>query len=53
MTRTPFTTQTPIGALTNFGTFVGFDEKGFAHFVNDGRKGWVGSLAFNIVQVIS
>jgi hypothetical protein len=52
-TRLPFTTETPVGTLTNKGTFVGFDAYGFAHFTRpDGRKGWAGPAALGFVQVI-
>lgn len=53
MTRQPFTTETPIGTLTNKGIFTGFDANGFAHFLKDGRKGWAGSATFIFIQVIA
>ena len=53
MQRTPFTTETPIGAETNKGIFTGFDAAGFAHFLKDGRKGWAGPETFIFIQVIA
>jgi hypothetical protein len=41
----------PIGTLTNFGTFTHYDEAGFAHFIKEGRKAWVGYQSFNLIQV--
>lgn len=53
-TRLPFTTETPVGTITNMGTFTGFDEAGYAHFVRpDGRKGWSGPAAFTFIQVLA
>lgn len=39
------------GTKTNFGTFLFFDERGFAHFDFKGRKGITGPLALHFVQV--
>ena len=51
---TPTFPPPPIGTLTNFGTLTHYDEAGFAHFVSDeGRAGWLGCNAFNLIQVRS
>lgn len=49
--KTPFTSSTPIGTLTNYGILTHFDEYGFAYFIKDGRKSWVGSATFHFVQI--
>lgn len=51
-TRLPFTAATPVGTATNHGTFQGFDASGNAHFLKNGREGWVGAAALHFVQVI-
>lgn len=52
--RNPFSSETKIGAQTNFGKFLGFDEKGFALFETvHGKRGWTGPQAFNLIQIIS
>lgn len=48
---TPFSTETPVGSLTNFGIFTGFKD-GFAYFLKDGREGWAGSKTFHFIQVL-
>lgn len=50
--RKPFTDQTPIGTLTNMGTFTGFDSHGFAHFCKNGNEGWAGPATFIFIQII-
>jgi len=47
-----FNTETPVGAITNMGIFIGFDAQGIAHFVRDnGAKGWAGADTFHFVQI--
>ena len=47
-----FSLETPVGSITNMGTFIGFDAKGFAHFVRDnGARGWAGSGTFHFIQI--
>jgi hypothetical protein len=47
-----FNTETPVGAITNMGLFIGFDAEGIAHFVRDnGAKGWAGVDTFHFVQI--
>ena len=48
---TPFSTETPVGSLTNFGIFTGFKD-GFAYFMKNGREGWAGCKTFHFIQVL-
>jgi hypothetical protein len=41
-----------VGMKTNFGTFMGFDEKGFALFSKEGRSGWAGPKTFHFIQIL-